>query len=126
MPQTEISKLPKLVQVAIKGIQEVKGNNIVCIDLQELPQRCCDYFLIAHGDSNTQVSAIAGSVEKETSTILQEKPIHREGISNAEWALLDYGNVVVHIFYRDVRDHYNIEGLWSDGKTMQIDEEVVL
>ncbi len=126
MPQPEISKLPQLVQVAIKGIQEVKGNNIVCIDLKELPQRCCDYFLITHGDSNTQVSAIAGAVEKETSKMLNEKPIHREGVSNAEWALLDYGNLVVHVFYRDKREHYNIEGLWSDGKTIAIEEEVVL
>ncbi|MGB0167219.1 MAG: ribosome silencing factor, partial [Luteibaculum sp.] len=98
----------------------------VYIDLRNLPQRCCDYFLIAHGDSSTQVSAIAGSVEKETSTQLKEKPMHREGIANAEWALLDYGDLVVHIFYRDKREHYNIEGLWADGDTYRIEEEVAI
>ena len=124
MPDTQLKNLPELVQVAINGIQEVKGNEIVYIDLRNLSQRCCDHFVVCHGNSNTQVSAIANAVEYETKDKLGEKPIHREGIANAEWALLDYGDVVVHIFHRDKRFHYNIEDLWSDGDILRIEDEV--
>ncbi|TXC81746.1 ribosome silencing factor [Luteibaculum oceani] len=124
MPDKEIKKLPAIVQSAIKGIQDVKGNDIVYINLSKLEHRCCDHFIVCHGNSNTQVSAIANAVEFETREELNLRPIHREGIANAEWALLDYGELVVHIFHRDKRLHYNIEELWSDGELLKIEDEV--
>lgn len=123
MPQNKFTKLPELAKVIIHGIQEVKGHEIVYINLTKLEQRCCDHFVICHGDSNTQVASIAGAIEKETVERLKEKPLRREGIANAEWALLDYGDIVVHVFQKEKRFHYNIEDLWADGETITIEEE---
>ncbi len=123
MPNKKTEKIPELAKVIIAGIQEVKGHEIVYINLSKLEQRCCDHFVICHGDSFTQVASIAGAVERETREKIGEKPLHREGVANAEWALLDYGNVVVHIFHREKRDHYNIEGLWADGDLIAIEDE---
>ena len=72
------------------------------------------------GNSNTQVNALAGSVQKKVSKALKEKPFHVEGTETAEWVLLDYINVVVHIFQRTVREYYDIESLWGDAKVTAI------
>ena len=111
----------QLVDVIIDGMQEVKGQNIVCVDLRELTNSITDYFVICHGDSNTQVDAIAKSVEKLTREQLNDKPLHIEGKQNSEWILIDYVNVVVHIFYKDTRKFYDIEGLWADAKITNIE-----
>ena len=111
----------QLVDVIIDGMQEVKGQNIVCVDLRELTNSITDYFFICHGDSNTQVDAIAKSVEKLTREQLNDKPLHIEGKQNSEWILIDYVNVVVHIFYKDTRKFYDIEGLWADAKITNIE-----
>jgi ribosome-associated protein len=114
----------QLVDVIVEGMQEVKGQDIVCLDLREIPNSVTDYFIVCHGDSNTQVSAIAKSVEKETREKLQDKPFHKEGVNNSEWVLLDYVNVVVHVFYRETREFYDIEGLWADAKITKIEYQV--
>ena len=102
------------------GISDVKGQDIEMIDLRKIENRICDFYIICSGTSNTHVSAILDSVKKKVSKTLKEKPSHTEGVENAEWILLDYINVVVHIFQKKVRDFYRIEELWGDCKTNMI------
>ena len=111
----------QLVDIIIDGMQEVKAKDVVCLDLREIPNSITDYFVICHGDSGSQVDAIAKSVEKLTREQLNDKPFHKEGMQNSEWILMDYINVVVHIFYRDTRKFYDIEGLWADAKITNIE-----
>ena len=105
----------KEVHTVIKGIQEVKGKNIVHLDLRDIPNAVSDHFIICHGDSSTQVEAISSSVQRIMKEELKERPWHVEGINNAEWVLLDYVNIVVHIFRYDKREFYDLEGLWADA-----------
>ncbi len=117
--------LPAVVKAAIDGIQEVKAHDIVFLDLRKIHNRVCDYFLICHGNSNTQVSATADSVEKATYKQAQEEPWHVEGKQNGQWVLMDYSNLVIHIFHQDVREFYNLEKLWSDGDLYEIGDEPI-
>lgn len=110
-----------LITEIIKGIEDVKGENISIIDLREIENTVCDYFILCDGTSNTQVSAISASVQKNVSKSLKDKPWHVEGEANAEWILLDYVNVVVHVFQKHVRQFYNLEELWGDGKISNIE-----
>jgi len=104
----------------IKGIEEVKGNDIDILDLREIDNTVCDYFVICNGTSNTQVNAIVHSVQKTVSKALKDKPWHVEGTENGEWVLMDYVNIVVHVFQKHIREYYNIESLWGDAKITSI------
>lgn len=119
MAKKKISNDELLVTI-IKGIEEVKGNDIDILDLREIENTVCDYFIICNGNSNTQVNAIVNSVQKLVSRELKDKPWHVEGTDNAEWVLMDYIDIVVHIFQKHVREFYNIEGLWGDAKITTI------
>ena len=110
----------QLVEEIILGIENVKGEKINQLDLRKLENTPCDYFIVCSGNSNTQVSAIVNSVLKRVSKALKEKPFHTEGLENAEWVLIDYVNVVVHIFQNQIREYYNLEELWGDAKSTQI------
>lgn len=110
-----------LIAQVIKGIEEVKGQDITILDLREIENTVCDYFIICNGTSNTQVNAIVGSVQKTVSKALKDKPWNIEGTDNAEWVLMDYINVVVHVFQKHIREHYNIEDLWGDAKSTLIE-----
>lgn len=112
-----------LIAEIIKGIEEVKGENITLLDLRKIENTVCDYFIICDGTSNTQVSAIAGSVQKFVGKNLKEKVWHVEGENNAEWVLLDYVDVVVHVFQKKTREFYNLEDLWGDAKITNISSE---
>lgn len=105
----------------IKGIEEVKGNDIDILDLRAIDNSACDYFVICNGNSNTQVSAIVNSVQKTVSKEIKDKPWHVEGMENAEWVLMDYVNIVVHVFQKNIREYYNIESLWGDAKITSIE-----
>lgn len=105
----------------IKGIEEVKGENIDILDLREIDNTVCDYFVICNGNSNTQVNAIVGSVQKIVSKELKDKPWHVEGSENGEWVLMDYVNIVVHVFQKHIREYYRIESLWGDAKITTIE-----
>jgi len=109
-----------LIAVIIKGIDDVKGEEIQLLDLREIENTVCDYFIICSGNSNTQVNAISNSVQKIVSKEVKDKPWHIEGQGNAEWVLMYYVNVVVHIFQKQVRDFYDIESLWGDAKITEI------
>lgn len=111
----------QLITQIIKGIEEVKGQDIEILDLRDIENTVCDYFIICNGNSNTQVNAIVNSVQKTVSKAIQEKPWHVEGSNNAEWVLLDYVHVVVHVFQKQIREFYNIEGLWGDAKSVIIE-----
>ena len=111
----------QLITEIVRGIEEIKGQDIEILDLREIENTVCDYFVICNGTSNTQVNAIVNSVQKLVSKSLQEKPWHVEGSNNAEWVLLDYVHVVVHVFQKQIRDFYNIEGLWGDATSLKIE-----
>ena len=110
----------QLIAHIIKGIEDVKGNDIDILDLREIDNTVCDYFVICNGTSNTQVNAIVNSVQKSVSKALKDKPWHIEGSENAEWVLMDYVNVVVHVFQKHIREFYDIESLWGDAKITRI------
>src|SRR6056297_1844943 len=105
----------KLINFIIKGIQEKKGEEIVTINLSNINNTICDNFIICHGTSGRQVNSIAESITKTVKENLKINAINKEGIDNAQWVLLDYQNIIVHIFEKDTRDFYNIEGLWADA-----------
>ena len=111
----------QLITQIIKGIEEVKGNDISILDLREIENTVCKYFVICNGTSNTQVNAIVNSIQKTVSKSLKDKPWHVEGSENAEWVLIDYVNVVVHVFQKHIREFYDIEGLWGDARTTTIE-----
>jgi ribosome-associated protein len=106
----------ELISIIIKGIDDVKGDDIQLLDLREIENTVCDYFIICSGSSNTQVNAITGSIQKLVSKELKDKPWHVEGQNNSEWILMDYVNVVVHVFQKHIREFYDIESLWGDAK----------
>ncbi|MDB0600082.1 ribosome silencing factor [Tenacibaculum maritimum] len=114
------ASIDDLIAMIIKGIDDVKGEDIQLLDLREIENTVCDYFIVCSGNSNTQVNAISGSVQKTVSKELKDKPWHIEGEGNAEWVLMDYVNVVVHIFQKQVREFYDIESLWGDAKITSI------
>ncbi len=111
----------QLITQIIRGIEEVKGQDIEILDLRDIENTVCDYFIICNGTSNTQVNAIVNSIQKSVSKALKEKPWHVEGSDNAEWILMDYVHVVVHVFQKHIREFYDIEGLWGDAKTVKIE-----
>jgi len=106
----------RLSEVIIHGMQEKKGNEIVRLDLRNIRSSVSDYFVICHADSATQVNALARSVEEEVFKALHQEPWRKEGLEHGEWILLDFVDVVVHIFKTDKRKFYGIEELWSDAE----------
>lgn len=109
-----------LCDAIVEGMQENKAKDIVVLDLTEIENAVCDYFVICSGESNTQVDGISSTVQRHTRKELKEKPWRVEGKSNSEWVLLDYIDVVVHIFYKDARSFYDLEDLWADAKRTNI------
>lgn len=109
-----------LLDEIILGIENVKGEDIQKMDLRNIENTPCEFFVVCSGNSNTQVSAIVNSIQKKVSKALHEKPLHTEGLEVAEWVLIDYVNIVVHVFQRKTREFYNIEELWGDAISTQI------
>ena len=110
----------QLIAAIIKGIEEKKGNDIVTLNLKETGNSFADYFVICHATNKIQVEAIAKSIQEEVFKIAKETPKHIEGLQNAEWILLDYFNVVAHVFVREMREFYNLEYLWADAEQEKI------
>lgn len=109
-----------LLALIIEGIENVKGDNITILDLRAIDNTACDYFVICDGNSNTQVNAISGSIQRAVSKELKDKPWHVEGSEQSTWILMDYISIVVHIFQKETREFYNIEDLWGDAKIIQV------
>ncbi|MEN9302883.1 MAG: ribosome silencing factor [Bacteroidota bacterium] len=115
-----ISESEVLCNAIVEGMQENKAKDITVLDLREVSGAVCDFFVVCTGDSSTHVDGISNSVSRFTRKTLKEKPWHIEGKTNSEWVLLDYIDVVAHIFYKDARSFYDIEDLWSDAKRKDI------
>ena len=104
-----------LLNNIINSIQEVKGDEVCTIDLRNVENNFCSYFVICNGTSNTHVNSIVGSIQKKISKELKEKPYNTEGEENAEWVLIDYVDIVVHVLQKNVRSYYKLEELWGDA-----------
>jgi ribosome-associated protein len=109
-----------LISTIITGIENVKGLEVIILDLRDIENTVCGYFVVCSGSSNTHVNAIVSAIQKTVSKELKEKPYHTEGSKNSEWVLIDYVNIVVHVFQKHIREYYNIEELWGDAKTTKI------
>jgi len=114
--KSKLSSVDTLNDMIIDSIQDIKGKNIVKLDLQKLDDAPTDFFIICEGDSNTQVKAISNNIHKRLKEELGQLPLHVEGVQNSRWICMDYFNTVVHVFYRETREFYDIENLWSDAK----------
>ena len=123
MKEDRSLKIKALVDVIVKGMEEKKAENITVVDLRDIDNAVCDYFVISNANSNTQVNAIADSVQQESLETLGDKAWSKEGTETSEWILMDYVNVVAHIFQTPVRDFYSIEELWGDAKITKIESK---
>ena len=112
-----------LSQLVVKGMLEKKAVDIAIIDLRNTANSVADYFVVCSGNSDTQIEAIAESIEKETEEQADLRPWHKEGTSNKEWVLLDYVDVVAHIFSKKSRNFYSIEDLWGDAVIENVELE---
>jgi ribosome-associated protein len=108
-------KLALLTDTIVEAMQNKKAKHIVSLDLRKLDNRVVDIFIVCHGENDRQVEAIAKEVEDHVKKTLHDSPWHREGYENREWILLDYVNIVVHVFLEEKRDFYAIEELWGDA-----------
>lgn len=110
----------QLLQTIIEGIQEKKGHDITTVDLTNIESASTRYFVICQGNSTSQVEAIADSVREYTRKQTGVKPYGYEGYRNAQWIIIDYGTIFVHIFLPETRNFYRLEQLWSDAKLTAI------
>jgi ribosome-associated protein len=122
MNKTQESAPDNLGRTIIDCIQEKKGSGIVQINLTKIDNSVCEYFIVAHADSNTQVKAIASHIENHLRKQYKIKPLHSEGYENAQWVLLDYNSIIVHIFQQETRNFYKLEELWADAELEIISE----
>ena len=120
--QNELLSSEQLSQVVVKGMQELKAEDIVLMDLRSVNNAVADFFVICSGNSETHIGAIAESVDLEVNKVDGQNPWHREGLNNKIWVLLDYVDVVVHVFNHENREFYALESLWGDAKITSYDE----
>jgi len=113
----------ELSQLVIAGMQDKKAQDIVVMNLRNVKNAMADYFVLCSGTSDTQLDAIADAVEDMVRKQGAQWPWHKEGKENREWILLDYVDVVAHVFKRDKRDFFDLEGLWGDAELVHIDPE---
>ena len=113
----------QLIHAILEGIHRIKGMDIIKIDLSKINHSECNYFIICHGNSTTQVDAIAHSVEDTVEEMIGEKAWHKDGYQNSIWVLLDYADVMVHVFQRESREFYDLENLWADAAIQKIKTE---
>jgi ribosome-associated protein len=111
----------KLSDVIVRGMQEKKAVDIVIMDLRKIKNAVADFFVICSGSSDKQLDAISDSIDAEVSRALNENPWHMEGKNNKEWMLLDYIDVVAHVFKKDRREFYALERLWGDADITEIE-----
>ena len=125
MAKKKAGETETLKDLIIEAILEKKGQDVVSLDLREIQDTVSDYFIIAHGDSSTQVNAIFQSV-MDAAKESGQRPYHSEGMKNGEWVIVDFVDVVAHIFYREKRDFYMLEELWNDAKVTKHDPEAAI
>lgn len=120
------NSLPDILPAIIDAAENKKGQNILCLDLRKLPNAFTDFFVIADGNSNIHVETIASHIIEEIEKKLSLSPWHKEGFNNAEWIILDYADVVVHIFQRPIREFYSLETLWGDADIVKINKKITI
>ncbi len=120
--QNGVLNSEQLSKVVVQGMQEMKAEDIVLMDLRKVKNAVADFFVICSGNSDTHIDAIAESVDHEVNKTDGQNPWHREGYNNKVWVLLDYVDVVVHVFNRDNRAFYSLESLWGDAKMTSYNE----
>jgi ribosome-associated protein len=111
-----------LLDAIVEGIRDKKAKNIMIMDLSGIPNRAFDYFVICDADSKVHVESIADGIEETVQKLAGEKAYHSEGQQNSEWILIDYINIVAHVFLREMRDYYNLEALWGDAEVTLIND----
>lgn len=112
----------KLTEVAIKAIQDKIGKDITLIDFDGVKGSLFDYYVICTANSPSHADALAEKIEEDVRNIMNLKPHKREGLRNCEWILLDYFDVIIHIFLKETREFYNIESMWTDVKQTHYDD----
>ena len=117
----KITEKQLLIDKIVEAIQDTKGEDILIFDLTTIENSVAETFIVCSGNSNTQVNAISGNIEKKVRNDLQDRPWHVEGNENALWVLLDYVSVVVHVFQTETRNFYEIEELWGDAKITKVE-----
>jgi len=122
MQESESISIDEKRQLIIEAIQEKKGKEIVTIDLSQVENSICDCFIICHGDSYTQVDAITESIEKKLKEDLDLRAHHTEGQRNSQWVLMDFFDILVHVFQKEFRTFYNLEELWADGDVVKLED----
>ncbi|HXK74936.1 MAG TPA: ribosome silencing factor [Bacteroidaceae bacterium] len=111
----------KLVDSIITGIQEKKGRGIVVCDLTKIEDTICQFFVVCEGNSPNQLRALVDSIKEEGRKTMDESPIAVQGLENCEWVAMDYGDVMVHLFLPEARDHYQLETMWADAVISDIE-----
>lgn len=119
--QTKVIGNEQIVTKIVEGIQERKGKEIVVVNMNKLKEAPCSYFIICEGDSNVHVNAVAMSIKEYVQQQIDVKPYATDGFENSEWIAMDYGQIIVHVFQRHVRQFYDIEHLWADADLQQIE-----
>ncbi|MFT4532923.1 MAG: ribosome-associated protein [Saprospiraceae bacterium] len=117
--ESEVLEIPTIEEIndlIIDAIQDIKGLNILKIDLNKIEDSPANYFIICEGESTVQVGAIASNINKRLRKEIAVKCYHLEGMKESRWVLLDYFDTIVHVFYPETRQFYDIEDLWSDGE----------
>ncbi len=118
----EVAGTDQLLQVIYEAILRKKGMQIIDIDLTLLNTSICNHYVICHAGSSTQVRAIADAVEDDVTELLHVRSLHKEGMEMANWVLIDFPEVMVHIFQEQHRRFYDLEGLWADGRVIEIND----
>lgn len=119
-----MSGAEKLVKNVTEALDDRKGVEIVSIDLRKIENCFCSFFVICHGTSNSHVASLAENVQEKARIELGEKPLHTEGEQQGQWVVLDYGDVVVHIFQKELRDYYQLEDFWVDAEITNVEENI--
>ena len=116
-------KETKLIDEILFSIEDVKGVNVNIMDLTKISNTVCGFFIVCTGTSNIHVAAISNSIRRHVSKKLKEKPFSIEGVENQEWVLIDYVDVVVHVFQKEIREYYDLENLWGDAKITNVESK---
>jgi ribosome-associated protein len=123
MEQNDSVNVAQKRELILEAIKEKKGHQIVSIDLTEVENSICDCFIICHGESHTQVGAIAESIEKKLKEDADIRAHHVEGLQNSQWVLMDYFDILVHVFQEEFRTFYRLEELWADGEVTWVTDK---
>ena len=123
MEQSDSFNVEQKRELILEAIREKKGHQIVSIDLSEVENSICDFFIICHGESVTQVGAISESIEMKLKKEALTRAHHVEGLQNSQWVLLDYFDILVHVFQEEFRSFFKLEELWADGKVTRVTEK---